>query len=146
MYFQRQFLTLVHAGECIGLFLHVEVGISSPEECLQICKETKGCKWFTHDQSLSSCLLMADCNKLDETCTDCISGESSCKGQDCSSCKDFMTQLGSYLTTPAVIEIEVVVLKTFVCEVDADPQGVNFAIILRATFAFESVIRSFSVL
>ena len=57
-----------------------------------------------------------------------------------------MTQLGSYLTTPAVIEIEVVVIKTFVCEVDADTQGVNFPIILRATFAFKSVLRSFSVL
>ena len=42
---------------------------------------------------------------------------------DCEGCKAGVAKLGAYLTTPAEIEKEVLLLKTFVCEVDADPEG-----------------------
>ncbi len=42
---------------------------------------------------------------------------------DCETCKAGVTKLGQYLTTPEEIEKEVLLLKTFVCEVDADPEG-----------------------
>ena len=58
--------------------MHAEIDVPSKEDCLKICKEFKGCNWFTYIQSSLSCLLMADCQTLDETCLDCISGESRC--------------------------------------------------------------------
>ena len=42
---------------------------------------------------------------------------------DCDTCKESVTKLGTFLTTPAEIEKEILLLKTFVCEVDADPEG-----------------------
>ena len=69
-------------GECLGTFLHVEVEIATGDECLKICKDTDGCNWFTHDQRSSTCLLMADCENLDETCKECVSGESRCPGEE----------------------------------------------------------------
>ena len=65
-------------GECIGDFMHAVEEIPSKEDCLNICKDTKHCKWFTYTKSLSTCLLMASCQTLDETCQDCTSGEYRC--------------------------------------------------------------------
>jgi len=42
---------------------------------------------------------------------------------DCETCKEGVTKLGAYLTLPEEIEKEILLLKTFVCEVDADPEG-----------------------
>ena len=42
---------------------------------------------------------------------------------DCETCKDAVGKLGTYLTTPEEIEKELLLLKTFVCEVDEDPAG-----------------------
>ena len=36
-------------------------------------------QWKVAIQLNSSCILMADCETLDETCTVCISGESKCE-------------------------------------------------------------------
>jgi hypothetical protein len=42
---------------------------------------------------------------------------------DCETCKAGVAKLGTYLTTPDEIAKEIVILKTFVCEVDATPQA-----------------------
>jgi hypothetical protein len=66
-------------GECIGEFLHAQEDVALEEDCLKVCKETRGCKWFTHVKNISTCLLMSDCDQLDETCLDCTSGEERCQ-------------------------------------------------------------------
>ena len=66
-------------GKCKGTVLHFEEDVSSQYLCLRICQKTDKCTWFTFIESLSGCLLLADCDILDETCSDCISGESICK-------------------------------------------------------------------
>ena len=42
---------------------------------------------------------------------------------DCETCKAAVEKLGTFLVTPDEIAKEVLLLKTFVCESDADPQG-----------------------
>ena len=42
---------------------------------------------------------------------------------DCETCKAGVAKLGAYLTTDEEIAKEVLILKTFVCEADADPEG-----------------------
>jgi hypothetical protein len=63
----------------MGQFLHAEIDVTSKESCLHICKDYEGCNWFTFIQSSLSCLLLADCKTLDESCQDCVSGESRCE-------------------------------------------------------------------
>ena len=70
---------LYFLGKCKGTVLHFEEDVSSQNLCLRICQKTDKCTWFTFIESLSGCLLLADCEILDETCSDCISGESICK-------------------------------------------------------------------
>ncbi len=62
--------------------MHVEVNIPAKEDCLKSCQEAEGCNWFTYFSSSLTCIHMVDCQTLDETCTDCISGESSCKEEE----------------------------------------------------------------
>ena len=70
------------SGECIGEYLHAETSVPSKEDCLHICQSFEDCKWFTFAESISTCLLMADCEDLDATCTDCVSGESRCQDEE----------------------------------------------------------------
>jgi hypothetical protein len=70
-------------GQCEGNLLETEP-MSTKEECLQLCKSTKGCNWFTFNNlsdanSASYCILLHDCPRLDETCSSCISGERRCQ-------------------------------------------------------------------
>ncbi len=62
----------------MGNLQHTEEDVDTKEECLKLCKTTEGCKWFTHIQSSSVCLLLTDCQTLDESCDDCFSGEVTC--------------------------------------------------------------------
>jgi len=81
-WWERIHIILKISGECIGQFLHAEIDVPSQEDCLNICKEFQRCNWFTYIQSSLSCLLFSDCQTLDETCLDCISGESRCTMPD----------------------------------------------------------------
>ena len=63
----------------MGNLQHTEEDVDSKEDCLSLCKITEGCNWFTHIQSSSVCLLLTDCQTLDELCDDCISGEVTCE-------------------------------------------------------------------
>ena len=62
--------------------MHVDTSVKSHEDCLRVCKDFKGCKWFTFINSSLTCLVMADCKTLDETCQDCVSGEFNCEIED----------------------------------------------------------------
>ncbi len=42
---------------------------------------------------------------------------------DCTACKEYVTKLGAFLTTPEELEAEKLVLKALVCEVSGDPAG-----------------------
>jgi len=68
-------------GQCQGNVISIEAS-SSKDECLQQCKDTEGCKWFTFlakNEAKDSCILYRDCTTIDESCSNCISGESRCK-------------------------------------------------------------------
>ncbi len=43
-----------------------------------LCKGDPTCIWFTHLSPSKMCFLFTDCSTIDETCTECISGEFSC--------------------------------------------------------------------
>ena len=69
------------AGECQGNELYF---VTSPtkEDCLEECKNTFNCTWFTYRSSESHesiCHLFTDCPTIDETCETCISGERRCE-------------------------------------------------------------------
>ena len=74
------------SGLCIGNIIHVDE-VSSLEECLKDCKSTLGCRWFSYlspsaTVQSSSCILYHDCATLDETCSECLSGERRCKVEE----------------------------------------------------------------
>lgn len=69
-------------GLCIGNSFHVEEG-QALNGCVNICKNTPRCRWFSFvepgQSTKSSCILLHDCNTLDETLKGCVSGERRCK-------------------------------------------------------------------
>ncbi len=62
--------------------IHDSVQVNSKEECLLLCKGDPKCIWFTHFPASESCFLLTDCSSIDETCTECLSGEFSCVPED----------------------------------------------------------------
>ncbi len=66
-------------GQCYGNVLHTEYDVPSEGLCMTICQTFERCNWFTYKQRDLTCSLMADCEVLDQTCTDCLSGESRCQ-------------------------------------------------------------------
>jgi len=71
-------------GECQE---SISIGVSeesTPESCLNTCKSTANCEFFTHYQDDNICLLLLDCvNLSDSDCTDCISGDVTCEELVC---------------------------------------------------------------
>jgi hypothetical protein len=68
-------------GQCQGNVISIEAS-PSKDECLQQCKDTEGCKWFTFlakNEKKDSCILYRNCPTIDESCSNCISGESRCQ-------------------------------------------------------------------
>ena len=55
--------------------------ITTPEECLKVCKETEECFYFTHFNNSKQCYLYSSCEYFFYECKDkdCISGEVSCE-------------------------------------------------------------------
>ena len=43
-----------------------------------MCKQDPQCIWFTYFSSSRMCIQYTNCATIDETCTECISGEFSC--------------------------------------------------------------------
>ena len=68
-------------GECQGNLILTKP-LETQEECLELCKSTKGCKWFTFlNPPEQLCILLQDCTSLDETASNCISGEQRCQAE-----------------------------------------------------------------
>ena len=72
-------------GSEIGCFVPLEctesvaVGLSvqdSPKDCFGFCQEVADCNFFTHYDTDNTCIAYANCNQVNENCTDCISGNS----------------------------------------------------------------------
>ena len=88
-------INLTYANKDIGCFVEGECAlwidnhnlveivdeISSPENCLEVCKETPNCLYFTHFQNIEQCYLYSSCEYFFYECEnkDCISGEVSCE-------------------------------------------------------------------
>ena len=72
-------------GLCVGNLVQFEEKCDSYEQCLNLCKESQGCRWFTfaslESSNKSECILLNDCNTLDETCEKCLSGERRCENK-----------------------------------------------------------------
>ena len=63
--------------------MHSEDDIGSKETCLDTCKVTSGCLWFTFIPSIKMCLLFGNCDEvIGGSCDDCISGESRCRYEE----------------------------------------------------------------
>ena len=72
-------------GECIegntvGLF-----SLETAEECLDRCKDSASCLYFTHYRVGFVCLLLSECNGGLSTanCDDCVSGDVTCEPLEC---------------------------------------------------------------
>ena len=62
-------------GQCLS---SETVGIAltnSSIDCLETCKTTQDCAYFTVYTTDAICLLLSECAEFDSSCTDCISGE-----------------------------------------------------------------------
>ncbi len=56
---------------------------SSELDCLNQCKEIADCNWYSYDKSDNACLLLGNCEELDDTgCTSCNSGQKPCSDTD----------------------------------------------------------------
>ena len=64
-------------GQCLGQTLDLEI-VDNEDVCLAKCKSKSQCKWFTFFKSVSECIQFRTCSTIDDTCTNCLSGERSC--------------------------------------------------------------------
>ena len=48
-------------------------------ECLSKCQETKGCEWYSFQNSKQTCFLLQNCPTLNEELDDFTSGQKSCQ-------------------------------------------------------------------
>ena len=67
-------------GECVGgNVVDLMPGEQTYDECLDFCKSTANCNYFTMNQDTLVCLAFDSCPILDANiCLDCHSGEKSC--------------------------------------------------------------------
>ena len=64
-------------GQCLGDTL--DIGrIDNEDACLAKCKSESECHWFTFFKPAAECIQFRTCPAIDDTCTDCLSGERSC--------------------------------------------------------------------
>jgi len=67
-------------GKCIGDLLSYENDVPTKEDCLKLCKNETACKWVTFHQAESVCMLLKQCNTLDESDeNDFLTAERRCK-------------------------------------------------------------------
>ena len=71
-------------GECTDSNL-IKAEISATVElCLDVCKNTENCGWFTYVTYAGLCEIFENCGLLDPAnCADCISGEVNCTAPKC---------------------------------------------------------------
>jgi len=67
-------------GKCIGDLIISEKDVPTKEDCLQLCKDEQACFWVTYHRALSVCMLLSQCNTLDDSDGNTyITAESLCK-------------------------------------------------------------------
>ncbi len=66
-------------GECNGKVVHEHDSVNTIEDCINLCKNTSNCNWFTFHTELSLCSLFETCFDVDTSCETCISGENTCR-------------------------------------------------------------------
>jgi hypothetical protein len=71
-------------GECTGA---PSVGFSIEDnvsDCLNYCKETGNCNYFTYSTEDDICFLMEDCDLISNgECSSCVSGDVTCPDTVC---------------------------------------------------------------
>ena len=65
-------------GECEGVITDYVVGITSPDDCLNLCKTSDECQWWNFNGGSSACILSSSCLLVDNACTDCVYGQKPC--------------------------------------------------------------------
>ncbi len=68
------------AGNCQGTPIDEE-STADGNSCLDLCKANSDCLWFTFNPADESCLLLEDCQDIDDSCIDCLSGQRQCSAQ-----------------------------------------------------------------
>ena len=64
-------------GQAIGVF-HFAYPENSYNECLSYCHNDPVCTCFTYNSQNKECFEFSECQGLDQSCSDCYSGESDC--------------------------------------------------------------------
>lgn len=72
-------------GECVESSIVSLIFPETVEECLDWCKHTESCLYFTHYQVDFVCLLLSECSGGLSTanCKDCVSGDVKCEMMEC---------------------------------------------------------------
>ncbi len=65
-------------GICYGVFISVE-NVAGDTECLELCKMSQHCTWFTYNDADGACTLLDGCNDFSvDDCDTCWSGQRQC--------------------------------------------------------------------
>ena len=71
-------------GECTSSHLNGISIVANAKECLKQCQEEPDCEWYTYNPDGQICEFLEDCYEInDESCPNCVSGESSCPLYQC---------------------------------------------------------------
>ena len=71
-------------GECTESDLVTALPAVDLNNCLEMCKNTPECAWFTFVSYANFCELFTNCEELAiDNCADCISGEKDCEAPKC---------------------------------------------------------------
>ena len=74
-----QELTCFEAGFCVGSYVDGP-DVLDANACLNACKSTPDCSWFSFDEFDARCLLSRDCLGMDPSCANsgCVYGQAQC--------------------------------------------------------------------
>ena len=73
-------------GKCVNSSLVGLESVQNENECLKKCHDNGSCKWFTYFSGDRQCLEFSNCNSLDASCQDCVTGQSECYDSGSSNC------------------------------------------------------------
>lgn len=65
-------------GHCDGVLIGFASNVQSAVECLNLCKMTDNCAWWTYDSSDQRCLMTQNCIHIDP-CQSCFTGQKDCR-------------------------------------------------------------------
>lgn len=65
-------------GGCTQSFVLSSEIVDGHDACIQYCKDDAQCQWFTYHSSSNLCSAFTECNNIDQSCTDCVSGQRDC--------------------------------------------------------------------